>query len=126
MSSQIPEVFLATKEMGRWVFPTFFAGHPSIGPWPRIPELNFRPRAELVRSYRHGRVRQDLGFEILGLKSLCLGITRNSIEMMGLADDGTNVVVLLKSPLHVIELGLLDSELRNTVQRMRFLLVLLS
>jgi len=31
----------------------------------QIPEV-----AELVRSYRHGRVRQDLGFEILGLKSL--------------------------------------------------------
>eukprot|EP00438_Fugacium_kawagutii_P024141 Skav222777 [mRNA] locus=scaffold600:438957:446896:- [translate_table: standard] len=31
----------------------------------QLPEV-----AELVRSYRHGRVRQDLGFEILGLKSL--------------------------------------------------------
>ncbi|CAL1133769.1 unnamed protein product [Cladocopium goreaui] len=31
----------------------------------QVPEV-----AELVRSYRHGRVRQDLGFEILGLKYL--------------------------------------------------------
>ena len=69
-----------------------FSGHSFISPWPRTPELPHSPRAELVRSYRHGRVRQDLGFEILGLKSLCLGITRNSIEMMELTGDGTNVL----------------------------------
>ena len=97
VSSQIPEVFLAT-EFRRWAFPKTFAGLGLEIPFQGIPSLapdswtTLRPRAELVRSYRHGRVRQDLGFEILGLKSLCLGITRNSIEMMELTGDGTNVV----------------------------------
>eukprot|EP00435_Cladocopium_sp_Y103_P018679 s1847_g4.t1 len=64
----------------------------------QVPEV-----AELVRSYRHGRVRQDLGFEILGLRSLYQVNNRwlkkfeEEVQRLASGTSGTATIAPMKS-----------------------------
>lgn len=99
-----------------------FSGHPFIGPWPRTPELPFDPGRNWCE------VTDMAGFDrTWALKFWAWNhCASESLEiLLKWWNWPVMEFFLLKSELHVIELGPLDSELRNTVQKMRFLLVLL-